>query len=150
MVAHPKKIMAAPRILRQSHTTVYVLDHEEALVFYRDLLGFEVRMDVTGEDGFRWLAVGPVGQPDWQLVLAEIRPGPMMTAETAAQLKDFVRQGLFGIGVFETNDCQGMYEALSAKGVTFLQAPTKQFYGLEALVRDNSGNWFSLTERQTG
>ena len=135
-------------ILRQSHTTIFVLDYEEALVFYRDLMGFDVRMDMTTEEGFRWVTIGPPAQPDLHLILVEPRAGPMLEPEAAEQIRDLVRRGAFGIGVFETDDCKAMYESLKRKGVQFLTPPTERFYGLEALVRDNSGNWFSLTERK--
>jgi catechol 2,3-dioxygenase-like lactoylglutathione lyase family enzyme len=134
-------------IERQSHTTVYVLNQDEALAFYRDKLSFEVRMDSTMPNGFRWLTVGPKAQPDLQIVLMQINEGPMWTKETVEKLKALVKQGTFGLGVFETPDCQTTYETLKAKGVEFLQPPTERFYGIEAIVKDNSGNWFSLTQR---
>jgi catechol 2,3-dioxygenase-like lactoylglutathione lyase family enzyme len=136
-------------IQRQSHTSVFVLNQEEALIFYRDKLGFEVRADMKMEGGFRWLAVGPKGQPDFNLILIEPAAGPMFDSATAQQIRALVAKGAFGIGVFETSDCRATYEALKSKGVTFLNAPVERFYGLEALVKDNSGNWFSLTERKT-
>lgn len=67
-------------IQRQSHTTVFVLNQDEALAFYRDKLGFEVRTDMTMEGGFRWLTVGPKAQPDFQLILIEPKVGPMFDA----------------------------------------------------------------------
>jgi catechol 2,3-dioxygenase-like lactoylglutathione lyase family enzyme len=136
-------------IQKQSHTSVYVLNQDEALVFYRDKLGFEVRTDMKMEGGFRWLTVGPKGQPDFNLILIEPNPGPMFDAETAENICALVGKGAFGIGVFETSDCQATYEDLKSKGVQFMSAPTDRFYGIEALVKDNSGNWFSLTERKT-
>ena len=122
---------------------------ERALGFYRDVLGFEVNTDVPmGESGPRWLTVSPKGQPDLELVLAELTPGPMFDAETAEGIKSLVERGAFGIGVFETDDIQGDYERLSGRGVEFVSPPREQFYGTEAIVKDNSGNWFSLTERK--
>jgi hypothetical protein len=71
-------------ILRQCHSTIYVIDQQEALEFYRDTLGFEVNTDMPmGDSGPRWLTVSPKGQPDLELVLAELTPGPMFDAETA-------------------------------------------------------------------
>jgi catechol 2,3-dioxygenase-like lactoylglutathione lyase family enzyme len=136
-------------IQRQSHSTVYVIDQQEALGFYRDILGFEVNTDMPmGDSGPRWLTVSPKGQPDLELVLAELTQGPMFDAETAEDIRSLVERGAFGIGVFETDDIQGDYERLSGQGVEFVSPPKEQFYGTEAIVKDNSGNWFSLTERK--
>ncbi|MGF1471074.1 MAG: VOC family protein [Rubrobacteraceae bacterium] len=133
-------------IQRQSHSTVYVIDQQEALEFYRDKLGFEVHTDMPMDGDLRWVTVSPKGQPDFELVLAPISPGPMFDAETAEEMKNMVRRGAFGIGVFETDDCHGDHERLSERGVEFVAAPREQFYGTEAIVKDNSGNWFSLTQ----
>lgn len=137
-------------IQKLSHTSVYVLNQAEALEFYRDKLGFEVRMDFTMEGGFRWLTVSPPGQADLQIVLAEISEGPMFDAEKAEKMRQLVSSGGFGIGVFQTADCQRTYDELSAKGVEFTMPPTERFYGIEALGKDNSGNWFSLTQQKNG
>src|SRR5438270_500422 len=120
-------------IRRLSHTTVYVLDQDEALKFYRDKLGFEVRTDATMDGGFRWLTVGPKTQPDLELVLMKVVEGPMCDAATAATLRQLVQKGTFGIGVFETDDCRATYAELQAKGVEFVQPPEERFYGIEAL-----------------
>ncbi len=135
-------------IQRMSHTTVLVLNQEEALEFYRDKLGFDVVTDFTMEGGFRWLTVAPKAQPNLELVLAEPTAGPMFDADTAAKVRELVKQGAFGIGVFETADCRATHRELSAKGVEFTTPPTDRFYGIEALGKDNSGNWFSLTQRK--
>lgn len=135
-------------IQRQSHSTVYVIDQDEALGFYRDRLGFEVHTDMTMEGGFRWLTVSPKGQPDLEIILVQIAPGPMFDDATAEQMKAMVEGGTFGIGVFETDDIHGDYERLSKQGVEFASPPKEQFYGTETIVKDNSGNWFSLTQRK--
>jgi catechol 2,3-dioxygenase-like lactoylglutathione lyase family enzyme len=135
-------------IQRQSHSTVYVIDQEEALEFYRDTLGFEVRTNMPMNDNLRWVTLSPKGQPDLELILAPITPGPMFNAETAEEMKALVKRGALGIGVFETDDVYGDYERLSKQGVEFVSPPREQFYGIEAVVKDNSGNWFSLTQRQ--
>ena len=131
-------------ISRLSHTTIWVLDQDEALDFYTRKLGFEVRTDAS-VDNFRWLTVGPPDQPDHELILLEPGP-PMMDEEAAEQLKRLVAKGAVGPGAFETDDCRATYEQLSERGVSFLSEPTKRFYGIEATLRDNSGNWFSMTE----
>lgn len=134
-------------IQRQSHSTIYVIDQDEALAFYRDILGFEVNTDMTMDDsGFRWLTLSPKGQPDLEVILAKVSSSPMFDADTAEEMKALVARGAFGIGVFETDDIRGDYERLSKKGVEFVSPPKEQFYGTEAIVKDNSGNWFSLTQ----
>jgi catechol 2,3-dioxygenase-like lactoylglutathione lyase family enzyme len=136
-------------IQRQSHSTIYVIDQEEALAFYRDTLGFEVNTDVTMDDSdLRWLTLSPKGQPDLELILAQVTSGQMFDAETAEDLRALVQRGAFGIGVFETDDIHGDYERLSKQDVEFVSPPREQFYGTEAIVKDNSGNWFSLTQRK--
>ena len=136
-------------IQRQSHSTIYVIDQEKSLEFYRDTLGFEVRTDMpmNEEDGPRWLTLSPKGQPDLEIILMPIVPGPVFDAEAAEQMKSLVRGGAIGIGVFETDDVHGDYERLGKQGVEFVMPPEEKFYGIEAIVKDNSGNWFSLTQR---
>jgi catechol 2,3-dioxygenase-like lactoylglutathione lyase family enzyme len=128
-----------------THSTVWVLDQEAALEFYTRVLGFEVRTDAT-LDSFRWLTVGPPAQPGFELILADPGP-PMLDAESAEQIRAMVAKGALGAGVLATDDCQATYEELKARGVTFLTEPTERHYGIEATFRDNSGNWFSLTQR---
>ena len=129
-----------------THTTVYVLDQDESLKFYRDKLGFEVRTDATMDSGFRWLTVGPKVQPDLENILMTVAEGPMCDAATAATLRDLVKKGTFGIGVFEADDCRKTYAELTARGVQFKGPPEERFYGIEAVGMDNSGNWFSMTQ----
>jgi len=134
-------------IERLSHTTVYVLDQDEALKFYRDKLGFEVRTDATMDNGFRWLTVGPKTQPGMEIILMKVAPGPMWDAATVAAITELVRKGTFGIGVFETDDCRATYKELVARGVEFMGPPEEKFYGIEAIGKDNSGNWFSMSQK---
>jgi uncharacterized glyoxalase superfamily protein PhnB len=135
-------------IRRQSHSTIYVLDQQEALEFYRDVLGFEVRMDMpmSEDTDLRWVTVSPKGQPDLEIVLMPVSAGPMFDAEAAERMKELIRGGTLGIGVFETDDVHGDHKRLSEQGVEFVSPPTERFYGTEAIVKDNSGNWFSLTQ----
>jgi catechol 2,3-dioxygenase-like lactoylglutathione lyase family enzyme len=142
-------------IRRLSHTCFYVLDQDRAKEFYRDKLGFEVRSDVSmgGEfagagEGFRWLTVGPADQPDVEIILADPRMGN--DAETAEQICALVAKGAMGTGVMATDDVQKTYEELSARGVVFTQEPATRPYGIEAIFRDDSGNWFSLTQHTGG
>jgi len=135
-------------ISRMSHATVYVTDQDQALEFYRDKLGFKVTTDVTMDGGFRWLTVAPAGQSDFEIVLMEPKPGFMFEQEAADQLRALITGGKLGAGVFSTPDCQATYQELSAKGVEFLSPPAKRPYGVEAIFKDNSGNWFSLTQHE--
>jgi catechol 2,3-dioxygenase-like lactoylglutathione lyase family enzyme len=129
-----------------AHVNVYVLNQDKALDFYKNKLGFEVGDDMTIEGGFRWLTVNPKSQPQLQLVLAEPQEGPMFTKESAIKIRSLIEDGAFGVGVFETDDCQQTYDELVAKGVEFFQPPTEQLYGVEAMGKDDSGNWFSLVQ----
>jgi catechol 2,3-dioxygenase-like lactoylglutathione lyase family enzyme len=128
-----------------THTTIWVLDQDEALDFYTRKLGFEVNTDARLDD-FRWLTVSPPGQKDHELILLEPGP-PMMDGESADQVRALVAKGVLGAAAFETSDCRGTYTQLSERGVTFLSEPTTRAWGTEATWRDNSGNWFSMTER---
>ncbi|HYT80903.1 MAG TPA: VOC family protein [Actinomycetota bacterium] len=130
-----------------SHVVVYVLDQDRAVRFYTEALGFTVRTDVT-MDGFRWLTVGPESQPDVAILLAEPAP-PMFSEEDGSAVKTLVAKGAFSGGVLETDDCRATFEDLRGKGVTFLEEPADRPYGVEAVFRDDSGNWFSLTERKS-
>jgi predicted enzyme related to lactoylglutathione lyase len=71
----------------------------------------------------------------------------MFTNEAAIKIRSLIEDGAFGVGVFETDDCQKTYEELAAKGVEFFQPPIEQLYGVEAMGKDDSGNWFSLVQR---
>ncbi|RBQ15699.1 VOC family protein [Spongiactinospora rosea] len=128
-------------------STVWVLDQDSAKDFFTDKLGLEVRTDMTlGEGGMRWITVGAKDQPDLQITLMAIGRSAQ-DPESAEQLRSLVAKGVLGAGAFTTDDCEGDYKRLSAKGVTFLQEPQKRPYGIEAIFRDDSGNWFSLTQQ---
>ena len=129
-----------------SHVNVFVKDQEEAKAFYTEKLDFEVRTDISME-GFRWLTVGPKDQKDLELVLMPMAPGGMFKDGAAETLLGLMDKGVFGAGVFQTSDCRAAYETLKARGVEFSQPPTEQPYGIEAVFKDNSGNWYSLTQR---
>ena len=91
----------------------------------------------------RWLTVCPPDQPELEIAaLMSIDAGMMFTAESAAQMRALVSKGTFGFGVFECDNLLVTYEELKAKGVEFTKQPTKEFYGFEALFKDDSGNWF--------
>ena len=135
-------------IKRMSHTTIYVNNQEEARKFYTEKLGFEVRTDATMDGGFRWLTLGLKDQPELEFALMEPKAGMLMDEETASQLRAIIAKGVLGAGVFDTDNCRATYEELKSRGVEFKGPPAERPYGIEALFKDNSGNWFSLTERK--
>ncbi|GAB1820089.1 VOC family protein [Herbidospora sp. RD11066] len=131
-----------------SIANVWVLDHERAKAFYTEKLGLEVRSDVVmGEGGMRWLTVGAKNQPDVEITLTVPGP-PALDPESAEALKKLIAKGVLGAGVFTTDDIRGDYETLKARGVEFLQEPVDRPYGIEAIFRDDSGTWFSFTQRK--
>jgi catechol 2,3-dioxygenase-like lactoylglutathione lyase family enzyme len=134
-------------ITKHSHACVYVTDQDRAKAFYTEKLGLEVRDDVRMGD-FRWLSVAPKTQPDACIVLMLIAPGPMLSQEHADQLRGLVEIGAISGGVLQTDDCRRDYEELKAKGVVFVREPKEMPYGIEALMRDDSGNFYSFTQRR--
>ncbi|MFF0062816.1 VOC family protein [Streptomyces sp. NPDC005279] len=131
-------------------STVWVLDQDRAKEFYTQKLGLEVRTDMTlGDGGMRWLTVGAKDQPDVELTL--MVPGaPTMDPEAAEAMKTLVSKGVMGAGVLATDDIHGDCEKLKARGVEFLQPPQERPYGTEAILRDDSGNWYSFTQQREG
>jgi catechol 2,3-dioxygenase-like lactoylglutathione lyase family enzyme len=146
LLASPRPRKELTMISKMSHAAIFVLNQQAALEFYRDKLGFEVRTDATMDGGFRWLTVGPKNQPDFEIILMEPSPGYMFDEATANQVRELVQQGKLGAGVFDTPNCQATYEELSGKGVEFLSPPSEQPWGIGAVFKDNSGNWFSLSQ----
>ena len=136
-------------IKQLTHTTLYVADQDQAHDFYVKTLGFEVRMDLTLENGFRWLTVSPKSQPEIEIVLMKVGAAPDLDADMAAQLHKLMQHGAIGGGVFETEDCRATYAELRQKGVEFLSEPEEQFYGLEAMFKDPFGTTFSLLQPST-
>jgi catechol 2,3-dioxygenase-like lactoylglutathione lyase family enzyme len=121
---------------------VWVDDQDEALAFYTEKLGLELRDDVTVPElgNFRWLTVGVPGQPDVGIALLAIPGPPVFDEETASALRALVAKGAATGLFFETDDVQGTYEELKGRGVEFQQEPTEQPYGVDAGFRDPSGN----------
>ena len=133
-------------IKRLSHPTIYVLDQNSAENFYVNVLGFELRNKIPiGPNAF-WLTVSPREQPDIEITLMPILNGEMFSGDQRQQLADLVKAGTFGFGVFECQDVFATFEELKEKGVEFTKEPTQEFYGIEAVFKDDSGNWFSLTQ----
>jgi catechol 2,3-dioxygenase-like lactoylglutathione lyase family enzyme len=131
-----------------ANVQVWVNDQDEALAFYTDKLGFEVREDVTVPEmgNFRWLSVGVPGQ-DVAIVLMAVPGAPVFDDETRQQILDLLAKGAAGGLFFTTEDCRASYEELAARGVEFTQEPTEQPYGVDAGFRDPSGNQFRMVER---
>ena len=127
---------------------VWVHDQDEALAFYTEKLGMELRDDVTVAEmgNFRWLTVGVPGQPDVSLVLMSVPGPPVFDEETRAQITALMAKGAAGGLFFSTDDCRKSYEELKAKGVEFQQEPTEQPYGIDAGLRDPSGNSMRMVQ----
>jgi catechol 2,3-dioxygenase-like lactoylglutathione lyase family enzyme len=135
-------------ITKLNHVSIFVLDQESAYDFYVNKLDFRVHTDAEMGPGKRWLTVTPPEQPDLEISLMAISAGMMFDEVSAAAMRDLVAKGTFGFGVFECNDLLATYEELKTKGVEFTKPPTKEFYGFEALFKDDSGNWFSLGQKK--
>ncbi|HEV2474486.1 MAG TPA: VOC family protein [Chthonomonadales bacterium] len=133
-------------ITRLTHTTLFVLDHEQALDFYVNKLGFTKSADITTPTGFRWLTVSPPKQPDVHLSLLKVEPGDAMSEEVSALMKKLLAAGGIGAGVFECDDCRATCADLAAKGVKFRREPADQFYGIDATIEDPFGNSFTLLQ----
>ncbi|WP_088282544.1 VOC family protein [Kineosporia sp. A_224] len=127
-----------------SLVTVYCLDQDATRDFYVDVLGFLPTTDVTMGEGFRWVTVSHPSQPEIQVTL--MTPGPPLSDEAAAFYRRQLEAGEMGGLGLKVDDCRKTYEDLVAKGVTFLQEPADRPYGVEAVMRDNTGNWLVLVE----
>jgi catechol 2,3-dioxygenase-like lactoylglutathione lyase family enzyme len=127
-----------------SLTTVYCLDQDEARDFYVDVLGFELRTDATMGDSFRWVTVGHPSQPELEVTL--MTPGPPLAPEAAEFVRSQLQKGEWGGFGMQVDDCRKTYAELTAAGVTFVQEPAERPYGVEAVMRDVSGNWLVLVE----
>ncbi len=136
-------------ISKMSHVSIYVLDQNSAYDFYVNKLGFKVHTDAPMGEGKRWLTVCPPEQPELEITLMPIEAGMMFTEESAQQMRELVKNGTFGFGVFECHDIYATYEELKSKGVEFSKPPKEEFYGIEALFKDDSGNWFSLGQKNS-
>jgi predicted enzyme related to lactoylglutathione lyase len=135
-------------MLRIANAQLWVHDQDEALEFYTRKVGLEVRADVTiAEMGnFRWLTVGPAGQPDVSIVLMAIPGPPVFEPETAEQVAELTAKGCAGTIFLATDDCRASYEELTARGVEFVDQPEERPYGIDSSFRDPSGNHLRLTQ----
>jgi catechol 2,3-dioxygenase-like lactoylglutathione lyase family enzyme len=135
-------------MIRIANAQVWVHDQEEALAFYTDKLGMEVRVDAGYPElgDFRWLTVGPPGQEDVSIVLMAIPGPPVMDTETASQVRELMGKGFAGTVFLTTDDCQKSYEEMKGRGVEFTEVPEARPYGIDCGFRDPSGNSIRLTQ----
>lgn len=135
-------------MLKIANAQLWVHDQDEALAFYTEKLGFEVRADVSPPEmqGFRWLSVSPPGQEDVTIVLMAIPGPPMFEPETVTQINELMAKGCAGTVFLTTDDCQASFEELKARGVEFVDEPFDTPYGIDSSFRDPSGNHFRLTQ----
>ena len=134
--------------MKIANAHLWVHDQEQALAFYTEKLGMEVRSDVTLPEmgDFRWLTVSPAGQEDVSIVLMAIPGEPMIDAETKKQIEELTAKGFAGTVFLPTEDCRSDYETLRQRGVEFTEAPEERPYGIDAGFRDPSGNSIRLTQ----
>src|SRR3954469_2442704 len=127
---------------------LWVHDQDEALAFYTQKVGLEVRSDVSLPElgNFRWLTVGAAGQPDVAITLMAIPGPPVMDAETAEEARTLMGKGFAGTIFLTTEDCQASYEELRSRGVEFVEQPEERPYGIDSAFRDPSGNAIRLTQ----
>ncbi len=132
-----------------THVQVWVLDQDDALKFYTEKLGMELREDVTVPElgNFRWLSVGVPGQDDVSITLMAIPGPPVFEEETRQSIQELLSRGASGGLFFTTDDAQKSYEELKSRGVEFTQEPTQQPYGIDAGFRDSSGNHFRMMQQ---
>jgi uncharacterized glyoxalase superfamily protein PhnB len=131
-----------------ANAQLWVHDQDEALAFYTQKVGFELRSDVTVAElgNFRWLTVGPAGQPDFAIVLMAIPGPPVMDPETAEQVRTLMAKGFAGTVFLTTEDLYASYEDLKSRGVEFSEQPEERPYGIDSGFRDPSGNSIRLTQ----
>ncbi|TMC47924.1 MAG: VOC family protein [Chloroflexi bacterium] len=135
-------------MIKLSTVQLWVHDQDAALKFWTEKVGFEVRADVTVPEmgNFRWLTVGPVGQPDVAIVLMAIPGAPVMDAGTAEEVRNLMSKGFAGTIFLTTEDCRLSYEELKRRGVEFVEQPEERPYGIDSSFRDPSGNSIRLTQ----
>ncbi|WP_316834878.1 VOC family protein [Pedobacter nutrimenti] len=134
-------------IRKLTFATVYVLNQASAYDFYVNKLGFKVHTDAPLGNDNRWLTVTPPDQPEIEISLLLVAENEMFTKEAVKAVTELIKKGTFGHGGFECNDIYATYEELKSKGVEFAKPPKEESYGVAAVFKDDSGNWFSLTQK---
>ena len=123
-------------------------DPEASLAFYRDALGFEVRLDVE-YGGMHWITVGPPGQPDTAIVLYPPAATPGITEEERATIAEMMAKGTYASINLATGDLDGAFEKLQAGEAEVVQEPTDQPYGVrDCAFRDPAGNLIRIQEQR--
>jgi uncharacterized glyoxalase superfamily protein PhnB len=123
-------------------------DPEASLAFYRDTLGFEVRLDV-GKGPMRWITVGPPDQPDTSIVLSPPAVGPGFTDDERRTINEMMAKGTYGALLLATKDLDNAFARIEAAGAEVVQEPTDQPYGLrDCAIRDPAGNLIRVQERR--
>jgi predicted enzyme related to lactoylglutathione lyase len=135
-------------ISKITHTNLFVLDQESACDFYVNKLGFKINTDAMMGPDMRWLTVSPPDQPDFEISLMPVREGFMFNEEAAKAMKELVQKSTFGFAVFQCRDLMATYAEMKAKGVEFVTEPKQETYGFVAMFKDDSGNWFSLSQKE--
>jgi catechol 2,3-dioxygenase-like lactoylglutathione lyase family enzyme len=135
-------------MIRIATTQLWVHDQDEALAFWTEKVGMEVRADVSMAElgDFRWLTVGPPGQEEVGIVLMAIPGPPVMDATTAEQVEELMSKGFAGTVFLTTDDVQAEYEELKGRGVEFTEEPSERPYGIDSAFRDPSGNSVRLAQ----
>jgi predicted enzyme related to lactoylglutathione lyase len=135
--------------LKLSHCFIAVDDHDKALAFYRDVLGLEVRNDVSFE-GMRWVTVGPPSQPELDIVLEPPSASPDASMADKQALTDLLAKGMLRAVIFATDDCDATFEHIRASGAEAIQEPIDQPYGVrDCAFRDPAGNMLRFSQRKS-
>ena len=132
-------------VTKMSHTSIFVTDQNKAFDFYVNKLGFKVNTDATMENGFRWLTLNAPDQPDLEIILFPVDDQNGFEEDVNKAFKFLLEKGVMGAGALYTSDCRATYQELKAKGIDITE-PKEQFYGIECIVKDGCGNWFSMTQ----
>jgi uncharacterized glyoxalase superfamily protein PhnB len=138
--------------IRVANAQLWVHDQEEALDFWTNKVGFEVRADISMPElgNFRWLTVGAPGQDDFSIALLAIPGPPVMDEDTKKQVEDLMSKGFSGSVFLNSDDVQAEYEELKGRGVEFTEAPSERPYGIDSEFRDPSGNTIRLGKPTVG
>ena len=135
-------------MMKIANAQLWVHDQDEALAFYTDKVGMEVRSDVTLPEipGFRWLTIAPRGQEDVAITLMAIPGAPVMDEQTGDEVRNLVSKGFAGTVFLTTDDVRRDYEEMKSRGVEFTEEPEERPYGIDCGFRDPSGNSLRLTQ----
>ena len=144
----PSSMRSVLPMMKIANAQLWVHDQDEALAFYTDKVGMEVRSDATLPEipGFRWLTIAPRGQDDVAITLMAIPGAPVMDEQTGNEVRNLVSKGFAGTVFLTTDDVRRDYEEMKARGVEFTEEPEERPYGIDCGFRDPSGNSLRLTQ----